>query len=216
MSDEINAKEFHASEGVDDWRWVFEGACAWYATGSFAKGVELIREIGRLADEANHHPDVDLRYGGVMVRLVSHDVQGLSKRDLAMAKKISAAAAELGVEADPSKVQTVQIALDALVHPDVMPFWEAVLGYKMVGDEDVMDPNGRGPSVWFQQMDKPREQRNRFHVDVCVPHDQVEARVAAALAAGGVLVADHAPTWWTLADKEGNECDVTSWLGRFD
>lgn len=216
MSDQITPREFHESEGVDDWRWVFEGACAWFATGSFAKGVDLIREIGRLADEANHHPDVDLRYGGVMVRLLSHDVMGLSHRDLALARQISAAAAALGAESDPSKVQTVQISVDALVHPDVMPFWEAVLGYHLVGDEDVMDPRGRGPSVWFQQMDKPREQRNRIHVDVCVPHDQVEARVAAALAAGGVLVADHAPTWWTLADAEGNECDVTSWLGRFD
>jgi hypothetical protein len=41
------------------------------------------------------------------------------------------------------------------------------------------------------------------------------ARVAAALAAGGRLVSDeHAPSWWTLADAEGNEVDVASWLGR--
>ncbi len=216
MSDEINGKQFHESEGVDDWRWVFEGACAWFATGSFDKGVALVNEIGRIADELNHHPDVDLRYGGVLVRTWSHDVMGMSKRDVVLAQKVSAAAKELGIEADPSKVQTVQIAIDALVHPDVIPFWAAVLGYDEVGDEDVMDPRGRGPSVWFQQMREPREQRNRIHVDVCVPHDQVEARVAAALAAGGVMVSDHAPTWWTLADNEGNECDVTSWLGRFD
>jgi 4a-hydroxytetrahydrobiopterin dehydratase len=96
-----------------------------------------------------------------------------------------------------------------------MPFWQAVLGYRKVGDEDLVDPQGRGPSFWFQQMDAPRPQRNRIHVDVAVPHDQAEARVAAAIAAGGHLVSDnHAPAWWTLADAEGNEADVATWMGR--
>ena len=62
------------------------------------------------------------------------------------------------------------------------PFWRAVLGYRELGDEDLVDPHGRGPSVWFQEMDAPRPQRNRIHVDISVPHDQAEARVAAALA----------------------------------
>jgi hypothetical protein len=52
-------------------------------------------------------------------------------------------------------------------------------------------------------MDAPRPQRNRIHLDVSVPHDQAEARVAAALAAGGHLVTDqYAPAWWVLADAE--------------
>ena len=64
-------------------------------------------------------------------------------------------------------------------------------------------------------MDAPREQRNRIHLDVFVPHDQAEARIAAALDAGGRLVSDaHAPAWWTLADAEGNEADVATWMGR--
>lgn len=57
--------------------------------------------------------------------------------------------------------------------------------------------------------------RNRVHVDISVPHDQGEARVAAAIAAGGHLVSDrHAPARWTLADAEGNEVDVATWMGR--
>jgi 4a-hydroxytetrahydrobiopterin dehydratase len=64
-------------------------------------------------------------------------------------------------------------------------------------------------------MDAPRPQRNRIHVDVFVPHDQAEERVAAALDAGGHLVNDeNAPAWWTLADAEGNEVDVATWQGR--
>jgi 4a-hydroxytetrahydrobiopterin dehydratase len=64
-------------------------------------------------------------------------------------------------------------------------------------------------------MDAPRPQRNRIHIDISVPHDQTEARVAAVLAAGGRLVSDeHALAWWTLADAEGNEAGVATWTGR--
>src|SRR6266511_1694559 len=67
-------------------------------------------------------------------------------------------------------------------------------------------------SGWFQPMDAPRPQRNRIHIDVWVPHDQADVRVAAAIAAGGHLVTDrYAPSWWTLADTEGNEADVCTW-----
>jgi 4a-hydroxytetrahydrobiopterin dehydratase len=215
MTERITPQQFHEAVGVEDWRVLFEGACAHFRTGSFAAGVALVDAIGRLADVANHHPDVDLRYGGVTVRLMTHEVEGLSERDVALAQKISEAARELDVAADPSAVQTVQVAIDALVGTEVMPFWRAVLGYREMDEEDLADPRGRGPSFWFQEMDAPREQRNRIHVDISVPHDQAEARVAAAIAAGGHLVSDeHAPAWWTLADAEGNEADVATWMGR--
>jgi len=215
MIERITPQQFHESGGVEDWRVLFSGACAHFGTGSFATGVALVGAIGTLADAANHHPDIDLRYAGVTVRLMTHDVDGLSQRDVELARQISAAARELNVPADPTAVQTVQVTIDALVRPKVMPFWRAVLGYQQVGDEDLVDPQGRGPSFWFQQMDAPRPQRNRIHVDVSVPHDQAEARVAAAIAAGGHLVSDeHAPAWWTLADAEGNEADVATWMGR--
>ena len=215
MTDPISASRFQGAEGVEDWRVLAHGACAYFRTGSFAKGVALVDEIGRLADEVNHHPDVDVRYRGVTVRLVTHEVQGLSERDVELARAISRVARDQGVAADPSVVRDVDITIDALVGADVMPFWEAVLGYRTVGEEDLADPHGRWPSIWFQRMDAPRPQRNRIHVDVWVPHDQAESRVHAALAAGGRLVSDaHAPAWWTLADAEGNEADVATWMGR--
>lgn len=215
MSDRITLRAFSEAEGVEDWRVVTAVACAYFRTGSFAKGVALVDAIGALADAADHHPDVDLRYRGVTVRLMSHDVMGLSERDVALARQISAAARDLGVAADPSAVQIAQVAVDALVHTDVMPFWRAVLGYRQVGDDNLVDPRSGGPSLWFQQMDAPRTQRNRIHIDVFVPHDQAESRIAAAIDAGGHLVSDeHAPAWWTLADAEGNEVDVATWVGR--
>jgi len=215
MTEPITPRLFHEAEGVEDWRVVFEGACALFRSGSFAAGVALVDVIGRLADAADHHPDVDLRYDGVTVRLRTHEVHGLSERDVTLARQISAAARDLDVPADPSAVQTVQVAIDALVAPEVMPFWRAVLGYREEGSEDLVDPHSRAPSIWFQEMESPRSQRNRIHVDISVPHDQAEARVAAAIAAGGHLVTDqHAPAWWTLADAEGNEADVATWMGR--
>ena len=215
MTERMTARQFHEAEGVDDWRVVFAGACTYFQTGSFATGVALVDAVGRLADAADHHPDIDLRYPGVTVRLTTHEVGGLSERDVLLARQISAAARDLDVPADPGAVQTVQVTIDAFAGSAVMPFWRAVLGYRELGDEDLVDPHGIGPSLWFQEMDAPRPQRNRIHVDVSVPHDQAEARVAAALAAGGHIVSDeHAPQWWTLADAEGNEVDVATWLGR--
>jgi 4a-hydroxytetrahydrobiopterin dehydratase len=187
-------------------------ACAYFRTGSLETGIALVRAVGELASAADHYPDIDLRPDGVTVRLFTTEPGGLSSRDVDLARQISTAARELDLSADPTAVQHVQVAIDALAIDKVRPFWRAVLGYEAFGDEDVIDPHRRGPSFWFQQMDEPRPQRNRIHIDVYVPYDQAESRIAAALAAGGHMVSDaHAPEWWTLADSEGNEVDVAIW-----
>jgi 4a-hydroxytetrahydrobiopterin dehydratase len=117
-------------------------------------------------------------------------------------------------------VQMLELAIDALDIAAVLPFWRAVLGYSDEPAPDgpptaIVDPAGQLPAVWFQQMDAPRPQRNRIHFDVTVAHDEAEPRVRAALAAGGVLVSDSAaPSFWVLADAEGNEACVCTWLGR--
>jgi 4a-hydroxytetrahydrobiopterin dehydratase len=219
MIERITPRQFQEADGIEDWRVVGEGACAYFRTGSWGAGARLVHAISQLAGLQDHDPDVDLRYGGVTVRLltITDDYYGLSERDVELARQISAVARELGVPADPSAVQTVQVTIDALVGAEVMPFWRAVLGYQDRGDspEDLIDPHGRGASFWFQQMDAARPQRNRIHIDVWVPHDQAEARIAAAIAAGGHLVTDqHAPSWWVLADAEGNEACVATTMSR--
>ncbi|HYY80441.1 MAG TPA: VOC family protein [Actinomycetes bacterium] len=220
MTEPITPRQFHEADGVEDWRVVGEGTCAYFRTGSFAAGARLVDAIGELAGLDDHHPDVDLRHGGVTVRLitVTDGYFGLSQRDVELARQVSAVARRLGVPADPSEVQTVQVTIDALVIPEVLPFWRAVLGYRERSDtpeEDLVDPRGRGASFWFQQMDAPRPQRNRIHIDVWVPYEQAEARIAAAIASGGRLVTDeHAPAWWVLADAEGNEACVATAMSR--
>jgi 4a-hydroxytetrahydrobiopterin dehydratase len=215
MADWITPAQFHGAAGVEDWRVLYNGAHAYFRTGSFAAGVPLAEAVGRLAGAAGRSPDVDLRHDGVMVALTTREVDGLSERDVTLAREISAAARDLGLTADPSAVQVVEIAVQALDHLAVQPFWRAVLGYHERGEWDLIDTHGRLPAIALQPMDAPRPQRNRLHVDISVPHDRAEARVAAAVAAGGRLVTgEYAPAWWVLADAEGNEACVATWMGR--
>ena len=214
MAEQITGKQFDESAGVEDWRALWGGglACAYFRTGSFAAGAALVQAISELPAVANHHVDVDLRPEGATVRLFSYEPGGLSNDDVEIAREISAAASKLGLPADPAAVQHVQVAIDALVTAEVRPFWRAVLGYDLVGEEDLLDPLRRWPPFWFQHMDEPRPQRNRIHIDLYIPRDQADPRIAAALAAGGHVVSDaHAPGWWTLADAEGNEVDIAIW-----
>lgn len=206
MTEPISAGQFHAADGVEDWRSLYHVVTAYFPTGSLRRGIALADRIGQVLGEADEQDvTIDLRHSGVTV--------SLRRRDADLARRISAAAAGLGLTADPAAVQVVNITLDALTGADVLPFWRAVLGYGQIGDDYLYDPARRGPGFGLQQMTAARPGRNRMHVDVAVPHDQAEARVAAALAAGGHLVSDeHAPRWWTLADPEGNEACIATWL----
>ncbi|GAB2507752.1 4a-hydroxytetrahydrobiopterin dehydratase [Paramicrobacterium agarici] len=100
MMDRISAERFAEQSGVADWHAEGDSARAQFETGSFAKGVEFVVEIGKLADQANHHPDVDLRYPNVTVTLSTHDVSGLTQRDIDLAKQISVAARNLDISAE--------------------------------------------------------------------------------------------------------------------
>lgn len=214
MGDRINGPQFLESDGVDDWRVIWGGgwACAFFRTASYEAGLSLVAAIGDLATASGRRPDVDLRPDGVTVRLYSGEWEGLTTGDAELARQISEAARSLGAEAEPGAVQHIQVAIDAMVIPSVRPFWRAVLGYDVAGGEDLIDARRRGPSVWFQQMEAPRTGRGRIHVDVYVPHDQAESRLRAAVAAGGTIVRDNGPEWWTLADPEGNEADLAIWM----
>jgi len=204
------------AEGLADWRILFQALHARFRTGDFATGLRLVEGIGAAAEEMNHHPDLDLRYGQVHVRLFSHDVFGVTSRDLTLARRISELAAGLGVTADPSAVQVLEIALDSADAATVMPFWRAVLGLQDSPlHDELIDGGGILPTLWFQSTEPHDEPRQRFHLDIRVPPEEAFARVEAALAAGGALVSDdRAPAFWVLADAEGNKACVTTWKGR--
>jgi 4a-hydroxytetrahydrobiopterin dehydratase len=208
------------TEAVDarHWRVLLGALRATFRTPDFATGAAFVARVAEAADAANHHPDVLLRWGQVTVTTSSHDVAGLTQRDVDLAATVSALADDLGLTGEVARSEALEVAIDALDIPAVRPFWKAVLGYEdQPGDDEngIVDPAGVGPNFWFQQMDGPRPQRNRIHLDVTVPHDEAEARVAAAVAAGGRLLSDRrAPAVWVLADAEGTEACVCTWQSR--
>jgi 4a-hydroxytetrahydrobiopterin dehydratase len=213
MATAISDGDFSAADGVTEWRVLFWGAKTLYQTGDFATGAQFVAAIAEAAEALGHAPLVDLRPDTVTVQVVTPGV-GLSDRDLELARSISGVAAGLGLKADPSAVQHVQLAFDASDRPAVMEFWRAALGYVAVGDEDLVEPNLVGPSAWFQDKESVPP-HNRIHMDVSVPHDQAQARIDAVLAAGGRVLGDrYAPAWVSLIDPEGNVVDICTWQGR--
>lgn len=83
---------------LDGWRRDSDALRARFATGDFVTGVRLIQRIAEEAERANHHPDVDLRYPHVDILLTSHDVGGVTARDVRLARAISALALAEGIE----------------------------------------------------------------------------------------------------------------------
>lgn len=221
MTHPITPAQFHAAEGTQDWHLTSEGATAFFRTGSLAESASFIAAISELPGVEQHRPAIDIRQNGVTVHRITYtdDYFGLSQQDVKLARQISTVARELGLAADPSAVQSLLIVPGATDIAQIMPFWQAVLGYEPRRDspnEDLVDPHDRGAAFWFEQMNEPRgDGGGAIHIAVWVPYEQAEARVAAALAAGGRMVRDEfAPSWWTLADPAGNEADIATTKGR--
>lgn len=101
MADRITPEQFAQSDGVGDWRVRDSVASTVFNTKTFSAGAAFVSRIAAIADELNHHPDVDLRYPSVTIRLTTHDAGGLTARDVELARRISGLARELGHEADP-------------------------------------------------------------------------------------------------------------------
>lgn len=191
--------------GLPDWRLLLDRLHATFRAASFAGAGAFVQ---RVAESVGGDVDVDLRPPGTVHVAVATS-------DAAAAEAIAALAADGGLTSAALAASTVEVAIDALDMAAVKPFWKAVLGYVDDGELAIAHPDRVGPPFWFQQMDEPRHQRNRLHVDVTVPHDVAESRVAAALAAGGTLVSDRfARSFWVLADAEGNEACVCTWQDR--
>ncbi|HEX6300353.1 MAG TPA: VOC family protein [Acidimicrobiia bacterium] len=207
----ITARAFHDAGGVDDWRVLFWGAYAYYRIESFAEGARFVSAVAEAAEATGHFPDVDLRPEGVTVRTFSREDGALGERDIELARRISGAARELELEPDPSQLQSVGIAVAQDAGVDVRPFWAAAFGYRHLGVEDAIDPHRRNPHLWFHELEPPKPGRGRIHIDVSVPADQAEARVTAALAAGGRIADSHAPEWWTLASPDNHGVDIAAW-----
>jgi 4a-hydroxytetrahydrobiopterin dehydratase len=201
--------------GLPDWRRLQHALQARFLLPDYATGLALVAEIGAAAEEQDHHPDLDLRYGHLNVRLHSHDVMAVTERDLRLARRISELAAARGLRSAPDRLAVVEVALDTPDADRVRPFWQAVLAMTSPrGNDEVRDDDADLPPLWFQASGRD-EPRQRFHLDVVVPPEEAQGRIAAALAAGGALVSDaDAPAFVVLADPDGNRVCVCTMEGR--
>jgi len=215
MSDAIRIKEFLA--GAPDWRIVSDGAVAFFPTESLTVSAGLVDTLANVPGLGEHNFGIDVRREGVTVRVVTlrEDMMGMTRRDLELARQVSDVARSLGLHAEPAQVQSLLVIPGAPNRPEIMPFWQAVLGYVRrpdSPDEDLIDPHDRGTAFWFEEMEEARPGGlGAIHLAVWLPIEEAQKRVDAALAAGGQLVRDdYAPAWWTLADRYGNEIDVAT------
>lgn len=204
-------REFLEAEGGGDWVVLHGGATAVFRTSS-------LPEAARLAAAVAEVPDLDS--AGVLLSVVGDrltvrlalGIWRLEREHVDLARKVSEVARSHGAPADRAAVQEVQLAVAA--QPDELDvgFWRAVLGYDAFDPDNGIDPLGNGSTVWMQDLDPAKPLRHAMHVDVSVAREHVEARLAAALAAGGRIVEDSgAPAGWILADPAGNRVCVTAW-----
>ena len=215
--------------GLADWRKLGQGLHARYAIPDFDAGVRFLAAVAAAGE--GHHPRVTLTGSHVDLKLISDDavyrdgegaehiVEWVTERDLDLARRITGLAAEQGLTADPASITLIELALDTAHAATIAPVWAALLtgstdarGRGTIGD-DVRDAAGRVPILWFQDTDDHPTPRQRFHLDVWVAPEFADERIAAAVAAGGIIVDDsQAPSFTVIADQDGNRACVCTTL----
>lgn len=199
--------------GLPDWRYRLGGLVTVYKTPTAAAALQLMAAVGRLAEEQNHHPDLDWRYNRVFLRYTSHDVGGeVTSRDVAAAAAASTAAADVGATAEPGLHRTVEVGVDTTDAAEISEVWRVALGYKKGPGTDLADPYGRGPSVWFQETPTPHT--SRIHLDIHRSQAESAAVLDKTGATGALMDRDHAPDWVVVTDSQGNRLCLCTEAGH--
>ena len=208
---ETGWQAFLEAEGVDDWVVLHGGAVAVFRAGSLGEAARLAEAVAQVAGIQGSGALLTISDACLTVRL-TRDLWMLEPHHVELARAVSGVARVHGAVADRAAVQEVQLAIAA--KPDALDvaFWRAVLGFAPMSDDNAVDPLGHGSTVWMQELDAAKPLRHAMHVDVSVAREHVEARLAAALAAGGRVVDDsNAPGSWILADRAGNKVCIAAW-----
>jgi 4a-hydroxytetrahydrobiopterin dehydratase len=204
-------RAFLAADGVEDWVVLHGGAVAVYVVPSLADAAQLAAAVAAVPGLEESGAVLTLTRGQLTVRL-TRGVFRLEEHHIELAQAVSAVARDHAAVADRGRAQEVQLAVAARPEEVDVGFWRAVLGYAALADDNAVDPLGHGPTVWLQELEPGKPLRHAMHVDVSVAREHAEERLAAALAAGGRVVAEFEnPPAWVLADRAGNRVCVVAW-----
>ena len=77
-----------ALEGLDGWSAEGETIVRTFRFKDFVQAMDFVGQVAELAEERRHHPDIDIRYNKVTLRLSSHDVGGVTARDIGFAEAV--------------------------------------------------------------------------------------------------------------------------------
>jgi 4a-hydroxytetrahydrobiopterin dehydratase len=203
-------REFLSADGVDDWVVLHGGPTAVFKVGSLLEAARLAAAVAEVPG-----PEERTLLTAASDRLtvkLTREIWATEARHVALARAISAVAREHGATADRGAAQEVQLAVAAKPDEIDLGFWRAVLGYAPMHDDNGIDPLGQGSTVWMQDLNPAKPLRHAMHIDVSVARDHAEARMQAAVAAGGRVVDDsEAPGTWILADRAGNKVCIAGW-----
>jgi len=204
-------RQFLAADGVEDWVVLHGGATAAYDVESLADAAQLAAAVAEVPGLAGSGALLTVTDARLMVRL-TRGVMRLEEEHVELARLVSSVASERGAVANRGAVQEVQLAVASRPDEIDVGFWRAVLGYDPLAPDNGVDPLGHGSTFWVQELDPAKPLRHAMHVDVSVARECAEARVAAALAAGGRIVdGSDAPEGSILADPAGNRVCVAAW-----
>ena len=204
-------KEFLQASGLEDWVVLHGGPSAVFITATLAEAADLAREIAQLPGLDGTHTQLTIVSKRLTVRL-TREIWNIEAEHIDLAKEISKVAKAKGALSAPEQVQEVQFAIAAKPDAIDLGFWRAVLGYEPMLEDNAIDPLGVSSTVWMQDIDVNKSLRHAMHLDVSLSREQAQARVEAAVKAGGVIVdGSHAPSWWILADRSGNKVCVVAW-----
>jgi 4a-hydroxytetrahydrobiopterin dehydratase len=214
-----------AEANLTQWRKLAQGLHARYVVDDFGAGARFVSAIAEAGKSLAHQPLVSMGKGYVDLQLVTgdaiyrddegteHVIERVSQQDVDLARRITDIAAEQGLAADPASVSEVELGLDTATSETIAPVWAALLtgdvesqGRGTPSDE-IRDATERVPNLWFGDEPSGADGAGmaRFHIEVYVPPEVVEERIAAVLAAGGVIVDDsESPGLTVVADQDGN------------
>lgn len=203
-------RDFLSSDDIDDWAILHGGPTAVFKVASLQDAVRLAAAV---AEVPGLGPRTLLTAASDRLTVkLTREMWGTERQHVELARVISAIAHEQGAVADKSAAQEVQVAIAAKPDTIDLPFWRAVLGYAPLHEDNCIDPLGQGSTVWMQGIDPSKSLQHAMHIDVSLAREHIQARLDAAVAAGGRIVDDsEAPSAWILADRSGNKVCLAAW-----